>query len=115
MTDEPDPVLEEADPKTKGKISFESIADSFKPQDKRAAEAGTSEKATAAPAPTGKSEKAEDAQARYEALKKMQEGMSPTQPGGEAPLYQLEPEKEFRARSQNYVRQLMNLGGKSQG
>ena len=111
----PETSQKEAAPETKGKISFESIAESFKPQDTRVAEAGTSEKAKAAPAPTGKREKAADAQARYEALKKMQEGMSRAQPGGEAPLYQLEPEKEFRARSQNYVRQLMNLGGKSQG
>ena len=46
-------------------------------------------------------------------LEKMQEGMAGMTPGAQpSPTYQLEPEQEFRNRTQGYVRALMNLGGK---
>lgn len=57
----------------------------------------------------------QDKLAQGQMLEKMQEGMSGMGAAQQAAPYQLEPEKDFRARSQNYVRQLMNLGGKSQG
>lgn len=47
-----------------------------------------------------------------EAAKKLG-GIEPPDPA--QPYYNLEPEKDFRARSQNYVRKLMGLGAKSQG
>ena len=46
-------------------------------------------------------------------LEKMQEGMTGIASGAPAgAIYQLEPEQEFRNRTQGYVRALMNLGGK---
>ena len=57
----------------------------------------------------------QDKLAQGQMLEKMQKGMSGMGAAQQAAPYQLEPEKDFQARSQNYVRQLMNLGGKSRG
>ena len=73
------------------------------------------ERAEAAKQVTKTDKSTQDKLAQGQMLEKMQKSMSGMGAAQQAAPYQLEPEKDFQARSQNYVRQLMNLGGKSQG
>jgi hypothetical protein len=97
-----------------GKLSLADIGEMMGGARKKAPPAeGTQVASAEAPQQVTKTPEAvQDKLAEGQMLEKMQEGMAGMSPAAQAPYYQLEPEQEFKNRTQNYVRALMNVGGK---